>query len=224
MKIKAIITGATGMVGKGVLLECLESPHVESVLVITRKATDLNHEKMKELIVSDFFNLSGIQADLKGYNACFFCLGVSALGMNESQYTRITYSLTLNFAKILLELNPEMIFNYVSGTGTDSSEQGKSMWARVKGRTENTILNMGFRDAYAFRPGLIIPEKGVKSSTTWYQGIYWVMKPLYPWLKNRNFATTTVKVGKAMIVTALNGIDIKHLENKEINHLADQLS
>jgi len=220
MKINAIITGATGMVGKGVLLECLESPAVESVLVIVRKTTGLEHNKMKECIIRDFFDLSPIENELKGHNACFFCLGVSALGLNEEQYTKITYSLTLHFAETLLSLNPDMVFNYVSGTGTDSSGQGRSMWARVKGKTENAILNMGFRDAYAFRPGMIIPEKGVKSSTGWYNAIYTVMKPLFPWMKKRNFATTTVRVGKAMIATVLKGYDKKHLENIDINRIA----
>lgn len=221
MKIKAIITGATGMVGKGVLLECLDSPEVESVMVVTRKKTGLYHDKMKEIIVHDFYDLSSIKKDLKGYSACFFCLGVSAFGLNEEQYTKITYTLTLHFAETLLELNPEMVFNYVSGTGTDSSEQGRSMWARVKGRTENAILNMGFRDAYAFRPGLIIPEKGVKSSTGWYSAIYTIMKPIFPWLKKRNFVTTSIKVGKAMIATVIKGYRKKHLENKDINQIAE---
>jgi uncharacterized protein YbjT (DUF2867 family) len=221
MKINAIITGATGMVGKGVLLECLDSPEVESVMVITRKKTGLNHDKMKEIIVQDFYDLSSIKKDLKGYNACFFCLGVSALGLNEEQYIKITYTLTLHFAETLLALNPEMVFNYVSGTGTDSSEQVRSMWARVKGRTENAILNMGFKDAYAFRPGLIIPEKGVKSSTGWYNSIYVVMKPVFPWLKRQGFATTTVKIGKAMISTVIKGYEKKHLENKDINQIAE---
>jgi len=220
MKIRAIITGATGMVGKGVLLECLVSPDVESVLVINRSTTGIKHDKMKEIILENLYDLTSIQKELEGYSACFFCLGVSALGLNEEQYTKITYTLTFNFAKILLSLNPDMVFNYVSGEGTDSSEQGRSMWARVKGKTENAILNMGFRDAYAFRPGLIIPEKGVKSRTRLYNGIYMVMRPFFPWLKKQNFATTTVKVGKAMINIALNGYDKKHLENKHINLLA----
>ncbi len=209
------------MVGKGVLLECLDSPEVESVMVVARKKTGLNHDKMKEIIVQDFYDLSSIKKELKGYNACFFCLGVSALGLNEEQYTKITYTLTLHFAETLLALNPEMVFNYVSGTGTDSSEQGRGMWARVKGRTENAILNMGFKDAYAFRPGLIIPEKGVKSSTGWYNSIYVVMKPVFPWLKRQGLATTTVKIGKAMIATVIKGYEKKHLENNDINQIAE---
>jgi uncharacterized protein YbjT (DUF2867 family) len=219
-KIRTIITGATGMVGKGVLLECLDSPDVESVLVLARKQTGLKHEKLKEIILQDFYDLSTIEQDLIGYNACFFCLGVSAFGLNEEQYTKITYTLTLNLAEILLRYNPDMVFNYVSGEGTDSSEKGKSMWARVKGKTENAILNLGFRDAYAFRPGLIIPEKGVKSSTGWYNAIYTIMRPLFPWLKKQGFATTTIKVGKAMIRTVTDGFDKKYLGNKDINRIA----
>lgn len=221
MKIKAIITGATGMVGKGVLLECLESPQVESVLVITRTATGIRHNKMKEIIHQDFYDWSGVRQDLKGYNACFFCLGVSAMGLNEEQYAKITYSLTVNFAETLLSLNPDMVFNYVSGAGTDSSTQGRSMWARVKGKTENAILNMGFKDAYAFRPGLILPEKGVKSRTEWYNTFYRIMQPLFPVLKKLSFVTTSTKVGQAMIQTALNSYGKKHLGNKDINSFAN---
>ncbi len=220
MKIKVIITGATGMVGKGVLLECLDSPDVDSILVVSRSSTDIKYEKMKEVILDNFYDLTQIHEDLSEYNACFFCLGVSALGLNEEQYTKITYTLTINFAQTLLSLNSRMIFNYVSGEGTDSSEQGRSMWARVKGKTENAILNMGFGDAYAFRPGLIIPEKGVKSRTKLYNFIYTVMKPFFPWLKKQRFATTTVKIGTAMINTVLKGSDKKHLDNNDINLLS----
>jgi nucleoside-diphosphate-sugar epimerase len=220
MKINVIITGATGMVGKGVLLECLESPEVGSVQVLVRTPTGLKHEKLKELIPVDFYNLSGFKNELKGYQACFFCLGVSALGLNEEQYTKITYQMTLHFARTLLDLNPDMVFSYVSGTGTDSTEKGRSMWARVKGKTENAILNMGFRDAYAFRPGLILPEKGIRSRTGWYNALYTAMKPLIPWLKRQAFATTTARVGQAMIRTAIDGYDKKHLENKDINLIA----
>jgi hypothetical protein len=220
MKINAIITGATGMVGKGVLLECLDSHEIGSVLVIVRSPTGLKHEKLKELIPDDFYNLSGLKNEMKGYQACFFCLGVSAFGLSEEQYTRITYEMTLHFARTLLEINPDMVFNYVSGTGTDSTEHGRTMWARVKGKTENTILNMGFRDAYAFRPGLIIPEKGIKSKTRLYNALYTVMKPFFPWLKNQAFATTTSRVGQAMIRTAIDRYPNKYLENRDINLIA----
>ena len=171
MKIKAIITGSTGMVGKGVLLECLESPHVESVLVINRHSVDLKHEKLKEIIHTDFQDLSAIEEQLTGYNTCYFCLGVSAAGMSEKDYSRITYDLTLNFAQTLLKLNPELTFCYISGAGTDSSEKGRMMWARVKGKTENALLALPFKAAYMLRPAFIQPMKDIinpgSGSYTW---------------------------------------------------------
>ena len=150
MKIKAIITGVTGMVGEGVLHECLNHSEVESVLVISRKPCGVKHEKLKEIIHKDFSDLSSIEDQLAGYNACYFCAGVSSVGKKEDEYKRITYDLTLNFAKTLFKLNSDMTFCYVSGVGTDSTEKGKSMWARVKGKTENDLLKLGFKDAYMF--------------------------------------------------------------------------
>ena len=151
MKIKAIITGATGMVGEGVLHECLLHPDVESVLVINRKPCGVKHEKLKEIIHKDFLDLSAIEEQLAGYNACYFCAGVSSVGKKEDEYTRITYDLTLNFANTLVKLNPDMTFCYVSGVGTDSTEKGRSMWARVKGKTENDLLKLPFKAAYMFQ-------------------------------------------------------------------------
>ena len=162
---KVIITGATGMVGKGVLLECLSNESVTSVLVINRKSVDVQHPKLKEIIHKDFFDLSTIRNELTGYNACFFSLGISAFRQSEETYTRITYDLTMNFAKELLALNKDMTFIYVSGTGTDSTEKGRTMWARVKGKTENDIFELGFKNAYAFRPAYIKPEANAPSST-----------------------------------------------------------
>jgi len=223
MKINAIITGTTGMVGKSVLLECLESANVESVLIINRKSINLTHPKLKEIIHTDFYDLTSIKQELKDYNACFFCLGTSAIGKNEAQYSKITYELTSHFASTLYELNPKMVFNYVSGAGTDSSEKGKTMWARVKGKTENMILNKGFKDAYMFRPGIILPEKGVKSSTGWYNVFYILFKPLFPIMKFSKNITTSSKLGMAMINSILNPQQLKHLENKDINELAIKL-
>ena len=220
MKIKAIIVGSTGMVGKGVLLECLDHPDVESVLVINRRSIGIQHAKLKELIHKDFEDLSTIREQLAGYNACFYCLGVSVLGLNEQQYTKITYDFTKHFADVLNELNPEMVFNYVSGSGTDSTEAGKTMWARIKGKTENYVLNKGFKDAYMFRPGAIIPERGIKSRTGWYNFFYILMRPFFPLMKRMENVTTTTKIGKAMIHSVLVGADLKHLENKDINQLA----
>jgi uncharacterized protein YbjT (DUF2867 family) len=222
MKIRAIITGSTGMVGKGVLLECLEHPEVESVLVINRRSIDLNHPKLTEIIHTNFFDLSTIEERLKGYHACYFCLGVSAMGMAEQKYTHLTHELTIGFAKTLSRLNDDMVFCYVSGMGTDSSEKGRQMWARVKGKTENDLQKMNFKDVYLFRPGYIQPYKGIKSSTGWYNALYVIFKPLYPILKaiSPKAVTTTINVGKAMINVTMHGYGKKHLENIDINSLA----
>jgi len=222
MKIKAIITGSTGMVGKGVLLECLDSPKVDSVLVINRKPVGIQHPKLKEIIHTDFYDLSGIEEQMKGYNACYFCLGVSSFRMSEANYTKVTHNLTLHFAETVLRMNLEMIFTYVSGVGTDSSEKSKTMWARVKGRTENDLLKMPFKAAYMFRPGFIQPMKGIKSATKLYNAIYVVFKPLYPVLKALvpNGITSTVQLGQAMINVITDGYPKKVLHVKEINELA----
>ena len=222
MTINVIITGATGMIGRGVLQECLNRPKVASVLVITRSSTGIRHNKLRELIHSDFYDWSAVEPQLKGYNACFFCLGTSALGKSEKEYTHVTYSLTVILAATLQRLNPDLTFVYVSGMGTDSSERGRSMWARVKGKTENAVLNMGFRDAYAFRPGMVLPEQGIQSRTDWYRALYTAMRPLFPLLKKLTFATTTSRVGQAMIWLATQGDPNKHVENKDINRLAQQ--
>ncbi len=152
MKINAIITGATGMVGEGVLHECLNHPDVESVLVVNRNPCGVKHAKLKEIILKDFLILSAIESDLTGYNACYFCAGVSSIGKNEAEYKKITYDLTINFARTLQKLNPEMVFCYVSGEGTDSTENGRLMWARVNEKTEKDILKMSYKDAYMFSP------------------------------------------------------------------------
>jgi hypothetical protein len=222
MKIRAIITGSTGMVGKGVLLECLEHPDVESVLVINRRSLEIDHPKLKEIVHQNFFDLSTIEEELAGYNACYFCLGVSAMGMAEVKYTHLTYEMTTGFAETVSRLNDEMVFCYVSGMGTDSSEKGRQMWARVKGKTENDLQKMNFRDVYLFRPGYIQPYKGIKSKSSWYSGLYIIFKPLYPILKALfpKAVTTTINVGKAMINATALGYDKKHLENVDINALA----
>nr|WP_299382312.1 epimerase [Allomuricauda sp.] len=217
---KVIITGATGMVGKGVLLECLDHESISEVLVVNRNSLELSHPKLKEILLKDFMDLDKVKDELGGYDACFFCMGVSVLGLNEATYTRITYDITKKFVDVLFALNPEMIFNYVSGTGTDSSEKGRSMWARVKGKTENYVLNKGFKDAYAFRPGGILPERGVKSRTGWYNAFYVITRPFFPWMKKSKNITTTTRIGHAMIHTLFNSQDVKHLENKDINNLA----
>ena len=208
------------MVGQGVLLECLESPKVEKILVINRRHLSIKHPKLTEVIHNDFFDFSAIKDHLKGYDACFHCMGVSSLGMKENEYHRYTYDITEALAKTLFRINPQMVFNYVSGKGTDRTEKGKVMWARVKGKTENLILNMGFKDAYMFRLQMVIPKKGVKSKTTWVNTIYALMRPFYPLLEKNNDNTTSVKVGQAMINSVLTGSFTKILDNHLVNEMA----
>lgn len=222
MKLNVIITGATGMVGKGVLLECLESQDIGSVLLINRRSIDMEHDKLKEIVHKDFHDLSTIEEQLKGYDACFFCLGISAYGMSEEDYTKITYDLTLHFANTLLNLNPEMTFCYVSGQGTDGAEKSRMMWANVKGKTENALLALPFKKAYMFRPGFIQPMKGIKSSTKMYNTMYAIIRPLLPVLKFLfpKSITNTDRVGKAMINSVTIGYSKTHLDNQDINQLA----
>ncbi|MBK7631765.1 MAG: NAD-dependent epimerase/dehydratase family protein [Ignavibacteriales bacterium] len=218
MKIKAIITGVTGMVGEGVLHECLLHPEVENVLVINRKPCGVKHEKLKEIIQKDFFDLTQIENQLTGYNGCYFCAGVSSVGKKEDEYKHITYDLTLNFAKTLLKLNSDMTFCYVSGVGTDSTEKGKSMWARVKGKTENDLLKLPFKAAFMFRPGYIHPTKGLKNT---YK-VYKIFAPLYPVWKILfpKYIITLKEIGLAMINVTQFGSDNKVLECKDIVRLS----
>jgi hypothetical protein len=221
-KIKAIITGSTGMVGEGVLLECLHHPAVESVLVINRRPCGITHPKLKELIHIDFFNLSSIEPDLKGYNACFFCAGVSSVGMKEPEYTRITYDLTMNFAQTLSKLNTDMNFCYVSGAGTDSSEKGRMMWARVKGKTENDLMKLQFKNVFAFRPAFMKAVKGQKNLPKFYKYIqlpYPVLHALFP-----QYFGTLSDVGLAMLNCALAGAEKKVLEARDISEIAKRTS
>ena len=223
MKIRAIITGATGMIGKGVLLECLDHHDVEQVLAITRRPLDIQHPKLINVIHSDFMDLSAIRDQLTGYNACFFCLGVSATGMSESEYDQVTRQLTLNFAETALMQNPDITFCYISGAGTDSTEGGRMMWARVKGKTENQLLAMPFKKAYMFRPAFIQPMKGIRSSTKLYNVMYDIMRPFYPIIKKfPKYSTTTVKLGDALINAASMGYEKKILESRDINILAEK--
>jgi hypothetical protein len=214
MKIKAIITGTTGMVGEGVLHECLLHPDVESVLVINRKSCGVEHPKLKEVIHKDFSDLSSIEDQLSGYNACYYCAGVSSVGKKEDEYKRITYDLTLSFAKTLIKLNPEMTFCYISGVGTDSTESGRSTWARVKGKTENDLIKLGFKAAYVFRPGYIQPTKGLKNTYKMYK----ILAPIYPLIKLlfSKYATTLKEIGLAMINVTLYDSEKKVLECKDI--------
>jgi uncharacterized protein YbjT (DUF2867 family) len=218
---KVILFGASGMVGQGVLRECLLDPRVKKVLGVGRSASGSAHEKLGELVLSDLSRIADAADALQGYDACFFCLGVSSAGMTEQRYTEITFDLTLAVANTLVALNPGMTFIYVSGAGTDSGEQGRSMWARVKGRTENALLLLPFRAAFMFRPGAIQPLHGIRSKTRLYQLFYTLTGPLLPLLKRimPGQITTTEQVGRAMIELALYGGQKRVLETPDINSI-----
>jgi uncharacterized protein YbjT (DUF2867 family) len=209
------------MVGQGALREGLLDPDVTEVLVIGRSTTPQQHPKLREVIQGDLFDLSSIAARLAGYDACFFCLGVTSAGMSEADYTRVTHDLTLSVARMLAQMNPGMTFLYISGAGTDSSEHGRSMWARVKGRTENDLLREPFKAAYMLRPGYIQPMHGIKSKTPLYRAIYPIVAPLYPVLKvlAPKFVTTTEDLGRAMVTIAKSGAPKSVLEVPDINAL-----
>jgi uncharacterized protein YbjT (DUF2867 family) len=218
---KVIVFGATGMVGQGVLRECLRDPTVEAVLVVGRTATGRHDGKLAEIVHADFLDFSTVEDRFAGYDACFFCLGVSSAGMSEDAYRRVTYDFTLAAARSLARVRPGMTFIYVSGTGTDSSERGRVMWARVKGRTENALLELPLQ-AYMFRPGYIQPAPGTKSKTRLYRVLYAVTTPLYPLLKRLapNQVTSAEQVGRAMIRIAQRGAGKRILYNREINAIA----
>jgi hypothetical protein len=221
-KIKVIITGSTGMVGEGVLHECLQNPDVEEILVINRRPCGFTHSKLREIIHIDFFNLIQIESRLSGYNACFFCAGVSSVGMKEPEYTKVTYELTMNFAQTVSRINPEMVFCYVSGAGTDSSEKGRMMWARVKGKTENDLMRLQFKSVYAFRPAFMKPIKGQKNIPGFYKYVLWLYPVLH--LLFPNYFGPLSDVGLAMINCALSGSEKRVLEAKDIAGLARETS
>lgn len=219
MSYKVIITGATGMVGEGVLLECLEHPQISEVLSVSRKSTNRTHPKLKEYLVPEFLNLSLDDENLKGYDGCFFCAGVTSLGKKEPEYTQLTFDTTVHFAKVVLNQNPNSTFIYVSGSGTDSSEKGSIMWARVKGKTENTLAAMAFKKVYNFRPGFMKLTPGQKNALPAYKYFAWmypILKVLWP-----NGTSTLKQVGLAMINALITGIDKQVLEVKDINKLGD---
>lgn len=214
MKLRVIITGATGMVGEGVLKEALSHPDVEKVLVISRKTCGLTHQKLTEILHPDFLDLSAIAAQLKGYNACFFCLGVSSVGMKEDVYYSMTYSLTIHMAEILARENSDMTFCYVSGAGTDSTEKGRVNWARVKGKTENDLMKLPFKKVFAFRPGFMLAEKGAKN----VPGFFGIFRVLYPALRaiSPRFVTTLKEVAIAMINSSIYGYEKSVIEVPDI--------
>ena len=218
---KVILFGATGMVGQGVLRECLLDASVESVLAVGRSPTGQRHAKLREIMHDNFLDYSAIEPQLAGYDTCFFCLGVSSVSMSEQRYRHLTYDITMAAAKALSKLNPGMVFVYVTGRSTDSSEQGPLMWARVKGKTENDLLKLPFKAAYMFRPAGIQPLHGIRSRTAWVQALYVAAAPLLT-LLNRvapNYMTTTEQVGRAMIKVARDGYPRPVLESEDINRL-----
>ncbi|MEP6596112.1 MAG: epimerase [Ginsengibacter sp.] len=213
-KLRAIITGATGMVGEGVLHECLQSNEVESVLILSRKPCGISHLKLKEVLHNNFFDLSAMESQLINYNACFFCLGVSSVGMKEAEYTKLTHTLTMNVASTLSKLNPGMTFCYISGAGTDSSEKGRSMWAGVKGRTENDLMKLPFKQVYNFRPGIIKPTKGLKNTLSFYKYLGWLLPFINLFFPK--YVCTLKQLGLAMIHAASKGYNKQILEVKDI--------
>jgi uncharacterized protein YbjT (DUF2867 family) len=216
--VKVILFGATGMIGQGVLRECLIASDVDRVVTVGRSATGVTNPKLREIVHKDFWNFRPIEAELVGFDACFFCLGITSAGMSEADYTRVTYEITMAAANVLLRLNPAMIFVFVSGAGTDSTERGRLMWARVKGRTENALLRMPFKAAYMFRPGVVQPMHGVRSRTAAYRILYSITAPLIPLLRRLfpNQILTTEEMGQAMLNAVRRGAPTRVLESRDI--------
>ena len=215
-----LLFGATGMVGDGVLIDCLADSRVDTVLAVTRSPIGITHKKLRELRRKDFFDYRDLAREFEKIDACFFCLGVSSVGMKEKDYYHLTYDLTLSAAHALAGVRPNATFCYVSGEGTDSTERGRSMWARVKGKTENALLALPL-EAYMFRPGFIRPRPGMRSKTRLYRLIYAVLGPLYPLIYRLapGHMTTSENLGRAMIAVAVRGYDKRVLENWDINAL-----
>ena len=216
---KVILFGATGMVGQGVLRECLLDAGVGNVLVVGRSPTGQQHAKLREVLHEDLTDFSAIESDLTGYDACCFCLGVSSVGMDAERYRHLTYDVTMAAANTLVRLNPDMVFTYVTGRGTDSTEQGPVRWARVKGKTENDLLKLPFKAAYMFRPAGIQPLHGVRSKTGWINAVYAVTAPLLAFMVRAtpDYMTTSERLGRAMIKVARDGYSRPILESADIN-------
>ncbi|MBP1771755.1 MAG: epimerase [Holophagaceae bacterium] len=218
---KVVLFGATGMIGQGVLRECLLDSRITQVVTVLRGPTGRTHPKLREVIHQDFLDYAAIEHELTDLDACFFCLGVSSAGLGEAEYHRITHDVTLAAATTLARLNPQMTFAYISGAGADSTERGRIMWARVKGQTENALLRVPFKAVYLFRPGAIRPLHGITSRTRLYRVLYRVLAPLFPLLKavSPDSLTTTEQLGKAMIHAALEGAPKAVLEMRDINRM-----
>jgi uncharacterized protein YbjT (DUF2867 family) len=214
-----VLFGATGMIGQGVLRECLLNEDVRGVVSVVRNPSGQQHKKLQELIAVNFLDFSSMAPELTGLDACIYCLGVSSAGMTEQEYTRITFDYTMEAARSLLNANPEMAFLYVSGAGTDGSESGRTMWARVKGKTENALLRLGFKAAYMFRPGFIQPLHGIQSKTRLYRTIYAISTPIFPVLSTifPRYVTTTEQLGRAMLAVARDGYRKPILEMRDIS-------
>lgn len=217
---KIILFGATGMVGRGVLLEALDHPEVTQVLSVGRGTTGLVHTKLEELVHGDFLDFSGVASGFEGYDACLWCLGASSVGMDESTYTRITHDFTMAAATVLHERNPDMRFCFVSGAGTDDSESGRVMWARVKGKAENALKRIGFREVVIIRPGLIQPMRGIRTRVAALRFVYRLLFVFFPMLRAAGIATSTIDVGKAMIAAAMGMSSMTILGNRDINRLS----
>jgi uncharacterized protein YbjT (DUF2867 family) len=213
-----LLFGATGMVGQGVLRECLLDPDVQLVQTIGRTATGVQHAKLREIVHQDLCHYESMEANLSGFEACFFCLGVSSSGMNETDYERVTFGIAVSAAEVLCRLNPQMTFIFVSGAGTDSSELGRIMWARIKGKTENALMRMPFKAAYMFRPGFIEPLYGVQSKTPVYRVFYTLIKPLLPLFRLAfpDYVLTTQQIGQAMLNVVRHGCAKRVLESRDI--------
>ena len=220
--VKILIFGATGMIGQGVLRESLRDTGVDHILVVSRQSTGATHDKLREVVQKNVADLSALDTDLRGVDACFFCLGVSSVGMSEQHYTRLTYDLTLSVAQSLARMSPGMVFIYVSGLGTDSTEKGRVMWARVKGRTENALHGLPFRAVYLFRPAFVQPVAGAQSKTPWLRSVYAVMTPVLPLVKRAfpSYVTTTEEIGRAMLAVARHGYGTAVLESRDITRAA----
>lgn len=218
MGIRVLVTGATGMVGEGVLHECLQSPEVDRVVVLGRRPCGYTHDKLTEIVVSDLYAIDAYEEQLSGLDACLFCLGTSSIGKSEAEFTRISHTLTLHIAQVFLRANPQSSFSYISGMGTDSSEKGRTMWARVKGRTENDLAKLGFSATYAFRPGYLHPTPGMRNTLSYYRYIGW----LYPALRlfTPQHVSRLSELGRAMIAAHAHGFSKRHVEVADIVILA----
>jgi uncharacterized protein YbjT (DUF2867 family) len=220
--VNVLIFGATGMVGQGVLRECLQAPDVELVQTVGRTPTGQQHPKLRELVHAEMWDYSGVQAELSDYDACFFCIGVTSSGVSEKTYTHLTYDMTIAAASALARVNPQMVFVYVSAAGSDTSENGRIMWERVRGKTENALLKLSFRGVYILRPGMIQPLDGIKSKTAAYRIFYSLTKPLLPLLRAAlpKYVVTTRQVGQAMLALVRNGSPKRVLESEDISSIS----